>query len=86
MTRRKVTLKANNGRVVIVCDIEVFLKDRISFFYGKSETEVISIEVPGWFKSAVGGEENWDYVKSLIENRAEIIYDGYNGMELRIDY
>jgi hypothetical protein len=85
MTRRKVTVKANNGRVVIVCDIEVFLKDRISFFYGKSETEVISIEAPGWFKSAVG-EDNWDYVKSQIENKAEIMYDGYNGMELPINY
>jgi hypothetical protein len=56
------------------------------FFYGKTETEVISVDAPNWFKSAVGGEENWDYIKSQIQNRAEIIYDGYNGMELRIDY
>ena len=85
MIIRKITLKAFNGKYSVVCEAEVFLKEKINFFYGKTDAEVISIDIPGWFKSALG-ELNWEYVKEKIKQQANTISDGKNGMELIIKY
>ena len=85
MIIRKITLKAFNGRYSVVCEAEVFLKEKINFFYGKADAEVISIDTPGWFKSALG-EFNWEYVKEKIKQQANTLSDGKNGMELIIKY
>lgn len=50
MIIRKITLKAFNGRYSVVCEAEIFLKEKINFFYGKADAEVISIDIPGWPK------------------------------------
>ena len=85
MTIRKVKLKAYNGKYGISCQADVFLKESKHFFYGNTDAEVISIDVPGWFKDALG-EFNWEYVKDKIKEKAETISQGSNGMELVIDY
>ena len=85
MNIKKIVLKAHDGKSAIVCNADIFLKDKNIFFYGKSDPEIISIDVPGWFKAAIG-EINWEYVKNKIKEKAHAIDNGENGMELRIDY
>lgn len=85
MIRRKVTVRASDGKAAVVCEIEIFFKERNIFFYGKSSAEILSMDVPGWFKSALG-EGGWDYVKTQLNNMAEDILDGYNGMVVSVKY
>lgn len=85
MIIRKVKLKAYNGKYSIVCQAEVFLKESANFFYGQTDAEVISLDVPGWFKDTLG-ELNWEHVKKKIEEYAHAISNGENGMELIINY
>lgn len=85
MVIRVIKLKAHDGKSGIVCQADVFLKDRNIFFYGKSDPEIISIEVPSWFKAAVG-EFNWEYIKNKLKEKAHTIDDGQNGMEVVINY
>jgi hypothetical protein len=85
MNIRKIVLKAHDGKSAIVCQASVFLKDKNIFFYGKTDSEILSIDVPGWFKDAIG-ELNWEYIKKKINEKASIIDNGENGMELIINY
>ena len=85
MNVKKIKLKAYKGKYGIVCEADIFLKDSTHFFYGQTEAEVLSIDVPGWFKSALG-ELDWEYVKQKIKEQATAISRGGNGMELVVKY
>jgi hypothetical protein len=85
MVIRKINLKADNGKGIISCEIEVLFKECTNFFYGSSEAEVLSIIAPGWFKDMLG-EMDWNYVKEKIKENAQKIHDGHNGMDLNINY
>lgn len=85
MNTKKINLRVHDGKSAIVCQATIFLKDKNIFFYGKSDPEIISIDVPGWFKAAVG-EFNLEYIKNKIKEKAHAIDSGENGMDLTIDY
>ena len=85
MNIKKINLKAHDGRSAIVCQATIFFKDKNIFFYGKSDPEIISIDVPGWFKAAVG-EFNLEYIKNKIKEKAHTIDNGESGMDLTVDY
>lgn len=85
MIVKKIVLKAHDGKSAIVCEATVFLKDRNMFFYGKSDPEIISIDVPGWFKAAVG-EFNLEYIKNKLKEKVHTIDTGENGMEIIVKY
>lgn len=85
MTVKNIKIKAYKGKYGIVCQADIFLKESTHFFYGNTDAEVISIDVPGWFKDALG-ELNWEYVKQKIKEEANTISKGGNGMELVIKY
>ena len=84
MITRKITLKANDGKGSIVCKMEVSFKERNSFFYGKSDPEILSMSPPGWFKDAVG--TSWQFLKIKIEEKKQLIYDGHDDMEIVVYY
>ena len=85
MITRKLTLKANDGKGIVSCDIEVRVKANERFFYGQSDAEVWYIDAPGWFKNLVR-EDGWKWIEEQINNRADEIADGYDGMILKVSF